>query len=68
MTPGAVERYRRCYRTTVHLLGFALQKLRGSLRRIPAMHAVFSKDLVNAYETCRRRNCRICGFEPARYR
>ena len=27
-----------------HLLGFALQKLRGSLRLIPATDAVFSKD------------------------
>jgi hypothetical protein len=28
---------------TEHLLGFALQKLRGSLRPIPATEAVFSK-------------------------
>src|SRR4030095_5402702 len=48
---------------TGHLLAFALQKLRGSLRRIPATDAVFSKDFVNAHETCRRHNCRICGCE-----
>src|SRR6266536_1777991 len=29
------------------------------LRRIPATAAVFSKDFVNAYETCRRHNCRL---------
>jgi hypothetical protein len=53
---------------TGHLLGFALQKLRGSLRRIPATDAVFSKDFGNAHETCRRHNCRICGFERGRSR
>jgi D-lactate dehydrogenase len=37
------DRYCRCYSATGHLLGFALQKLRGSLRRIPATVAVSSK-------------------------
>jgi hypothetical protein len=31
---------------TKRLLGFALQKLRGSLRGIPAMDAVFSKGIL----------------------
>jgi hypothetical protein len=32
------------FATTRRLLGFALEKLRGSLRPIPARDAVFSKD------------------------
>ena len=36
------------------------------LRRIPATDAVFSKDFVNAQETCCRHNCCVCGFERGR--
>ncbi len=43
--------------------GFCFAKIAWQFAPHTRDDAVFSKDFVNAYETCRRHNCRVCDFE-----